>query len=376
MKIAFIDVTVTSSYGGIQTAIWSLSKVLYDMGHEITIIGGHGNIRPDLGGREITVQTFDYTSREKALDFGNRFRRFWERWTFARNARSAVIQAGFDWVIVTKPYDFFWPSIMPSNSKTKFAFRSGGTSFILGDRYFAKRISAFFANSYFNAWQIKERFGVFPKVIYNGVDLVRFGPHKRSLNIREKLGLGDDALLCIYAGRLVGWKGISHTIKALNNPLIQSKPIHLVIIGSGPEEEKLKKLTQQENLAGKVTFMPSMPHDDLPCWWASADIGVFASISDEGFSNSIAEALASGLPVIATAFSGNPETVGNENTCGLLIPPEDTAAIAQAINQLFTDPKTREAMGIAARKRIEDNFTWEKVASRLVDGLKKISNTA
>lgn len=106
MKIAFVDVTVTVTYGGIQTAVWALARTLHDMGHQVSVFGGDGDIRPDLGGRVIDVRCFPFTPREKAPDLGNRFRRLWERWTFARNAKAAVIAGDFDWVVITKPFDF------------------------------------------------------------------------------------------------------------------------------------------------------------------------------------------------------------------------------------------------------------------------------
>lgn len=369
MKIAFLDVNATMSYGGNQTAVWELSRALHDLGHEVTVIGGNGKVRPDLEGRAISVKTFAFTPRAQALDLGNRFRLFWERWTFARNARATVIADAYDWVIVTKPYDFFWPRLMPAASRTRFAFRSGGTSFIAGDRYFARDIAAFFSNSHFNAWQIKSRFGRFPKVIYNGVDLKRFGPQQRKPELRAELGIGDDEVLCMYAGRLVGWKGVSFSIRALALPQLRDKRVRLLVIGSGPEEGALRHLADRLQLADRVIFRSAMPHGDLPSWWASADIGLFASVGDEGFSNSMAEALASGLPVIATAFSGNPETVGNEGSCGLLVAPEDADAIADAVAELVDDPARRRQMGEAARRRIENNFTWDRVARRLLDGL-------
>jgi glycosyltransferase involved in cell wall biosynthesis len=369
MKIALLDVTVTTSYGGIQTAIWELSRALHDLGHEVTVFGGRGSILPDLCGRNITVKTFDFTSRENALNLGNRFKRLWERWTFALHAKRDVIAGKFDWVVITKPYDFFWPHLMPKNSSTKFAFRSGGTSFIAGDRFLSRRISAFFSNSYFNAWQINERYKRFPKVIYNGVDLVRFGPHHRSDSTREELGLNIGDILCVFAGRLVGWKGVKYSIMALTSQLLSANSVYLLIIGDGPEKSSLINLARSLNISNRVIFKPAMAHEELPKWWASADIGVFASISDEGFSNSMAEALASGLPVIATAFSGNPETVGNEGSCGTLVPPEDSESIAAAINLIATNSERRRSMSLAARRRIEDNFTWVKVAQRLLDGL-------
>ena len=369
MKIAFVDVTVTVTYGGIQTAVWELARTLCDLGHEITVFGGEGPIRPDLGGRRIIKKKNPFTPREKALDLGTRFRRFWERWSFARQAKGDVIAGDFDWVVITKPFDFFWPKLMPAASRTRFAFRSGGTSFIAGDRYLAPGVSAFFANSYFNAWQIKSRYGRFPKVIYNGVDLERFGPHQRRPDLRAQLGLGADDILCIFAGRLVGWKGVGISIRALAADLVKGYPLHFLVIGSGPEEKSLKALAAKLGVADRVFFRPGMSHGEMPAWWASADIGLFASIGDEGFSNSMAEALASGLPVIATAFSGNPETVGNEGNCGLLVAPEDPQALAEALFTLASDPALRLRMGAAARQRIVDNFTWDRVAKRLLAGL-------
>lgn len=370
MKIAFVDVTVTVTYGGIQTAVWALARTLHDMGHQVSVFGGNGDIRPDLGGRVIDVRCFPFTPREKAPDLGNRFRRLWERWTFARNAKAAVIAGDFDWVVITKPFDFFWPKLMPSGSKTRFAFRSGGTSFIAGDRYFSCGIDAFFANSYFNGWQIKSRYGRFPTIIYNGVDLERFGPQHRNPALRKELGLPDEALLCIFAGRLVGWKGVAYSLRALASQKLQGLPLYFLVIGSGPEEKKLKALAETLGLSQRVFFRAGMPHGELPAWWASADIGLFASIGDEGFSNSMAEALASGLPVIATAFSGNPETVGNEGRCGLLVAPENADELADALHLLATDPERRQRMGLAARERIAENFTWDRVARRLLAGLR------
>lgn len=369
MKIAFVDVTVTVTYGGIQTAVWELARAFHDLGHQVTVFGGEGSIRPDLGDRKIAVKTFPFTPREKAFDLGTRFRRFWERWSFARHARADVIAGDFDWVIITKPFDFFWPKLMPNTSRTRFAFRSGGTSFIAGDRYLARGVSAFFANSYFNAWQIKSRYGRFPKVIYNGVDLDRFGPQHRNDVFRTQLGLVEGDVLCIFAGRLVGWKGLGISIQALASDVLRGLPIRFLVIGSGPEERALKSLADKLGLGEKVIFRPGMPHGELPVCWASADIGLFASIGDEGFSNSMAEAMASGLPIIATAFSGNPETVGNEGTCGFLVAPEDPQALADALSCLARDSALRRRMGLAARERIAENFTWDKVAKRLLAGL-------
>lgn len=70
MKIGLIDVTITMSYGGIQTAVWELAKQLHDAGHEVHLYGGNGDVRHELAGRQIHIHTYPYTPREKVIDLG------------------------------------------------------------------------------------------------------------------------------------------------------------------------------------------------------------------------------------------------------------------------------------------------------------------
>ena len=89
-RIAFIDVTVTVMFGGIQTAVWRLADALARHGHEIAIFGGVGDIRPSSLRPNIKVHTFPFRPREKVIDLGSRFQRIVERATHARHARHAL----------------------------------------------------------------------------------------------------------------------------------------------------------------------------------------------------------------------------------------------------------------------------------------------
>ncbi|PWB55439.1 MAG: glycosyltransferase family 1 protein [Nitrosomonadales bacterium] len=368
-RIAFIDVTATVTYGGIQTAIWQLAQAIHDLGHEVTIFGGEGDIRPDLGGRAITVHTFPFTPRERLPNFGSRFRKIAERFSFARHAKAAVVAGNFDWVILTKPLDFFWPWLMPRTGSHRFALMSGGTEFFAGDRILAKKINAWLACSHFNAWQIQSRYKKFPHVIYNGVNITQFECRPTDIELRAALGATSEDILFAYAGRLVGWKGMGVALRALAHPVMQGTPAKLMIIGAGPQLAELKQLASKLGITDRVLFHAAMPHSELPNMYAAMDVGIFPSIGDEAFGITIAEAMSCAKPVIASYIGGIPEVVGNEESCGLLTPPGDILALANAMKILACDADLRQRLGLGARARITRLYTWELSAKRLLVGL-------
>jgi glycosyltransferase involved in cell wall biosynthesis len=368
-RIAFVDVTATVSYGGVQTAVWQLAMALHDAGHEVAVLGGAGSVSTDFGGRGIRVYQFPFRSRARVVNFGTRFRKMVERISFARAARRQVVEGAYDWVILTKPFDFFWPWLMPKASQTRFAFMSGGTDFFVGDKWLSRKIEAWMACSYFNAWQIKSRYGSFPQVIYNGVDTDAFSPQAQRPANRQELEIPAVNVVFGFAGRLVGWKGVDVAIMALARPEMQDIPSSLLVIGAGPHEGRLKGLANDLGVAARVTFVGAVAHERLPAIYASIDVGVFPSIADEAFGITIAEAMSCGKPVIASHIGGIPEVVGNEGSAGLLVAPADDKALATAMRQLADNPSRRAEMGQVARQRIQNNYTWRLAATRLLTAL-------
>lgn len=366
MRIAFIDVTVTVSFGGLQTAVWALARELCDLGHEVTVYGGTGPIRPDLGGRAIAVRTFDFTPRERVLDLGTRFRKLWERRTFARRAREAVAAGGHNWIVLTKPFDFFWPGLVRG---PRYAFLSGGTDFMGGDRASVARIDVLLAPSHFNAWQVAARYKRFPAVIFNGVDTQRFAPGAPAPRSRASLGFGADDVVAAFAGRLIGWKGVSYAIDALAHPWLAERPVRLLVVGDGPERATLEQRARERGVHARVAFVGSVPHAEIPGWYGLADVGVFPSIADEAFGITIAECMSCARPVVASHIGGIPEVVGNEGSAGRLVSPADAAAIAASLRELADDAALRRQLGAAARRRIEAHFTWRASAERMLAAL-------
>lgn len=368
-RIAFIDVTVTVSYGGLQTAVWKLADRFAAFGHEVSVFGGEGALRPATLHPNVHVYTFPFRPREKVIDLGSRFQRIIERLSYACHARTAVLQGSYDWVVLDKPFDFFWPWLMPRTSKTRFAFISGGTDFFPGDRQLARRIAAWCACSHFNAWQIHARYKRWPKVVFYGVDTDQFTPAEPDPQVRARLGVAAQTVLFAFAGRLVGWKGLAVALKALAEPTLRDADLKLLLIGDGPERTRLERLARDLGVCDRVVFHDPVPHGLLPAYYAAADVGVFPSIGDEAFGITIAEAMSCGKPVIASYVGGIPEVVGNEGSCGMLVPPGDPIALSAAMRQLVEDAALRARLGMAARARIERLYTWERSAVRLLEAL-------
>lgn len=370
MKIAFIDVTTTVSFGGVQTAVWQLAITLTDLGHEVTIYGGDGEARADLEGRSVAVRTYPFTPRERFPNFGTRFRKLAERLSLARRARADVVAAGHDWVILTKPFDFFWPRLMPENHPTRFAFMSGGTDFMRGDRWLAGRVMAMVACSHFNAQQNYGHFKRQVGVMFNGVNTDRFRPGQRDEQRRLALGFQPDDIVFVFAGRVVGLKGLHLAVKALKEPTLAGLPVKLLIIGNGEALPRLQRLAMDIGVDERIVFHSAVPHAQLPALYTCADVGLFPGLGEEAFGISVAEAMGCGLPVVASYNGGMPEVVGNEGSCGRLFALGDVASCAEAMAEMCASAELRQQMGSAARRRIETEFTWRQAAERLLTALR------
>ena len=191
-----------------------------------------------------------------------------------------------------------------------------------------------------------ERMGQFPtdmiQVIVNGVDLDRFsGAPAR--NIRSLLGVGQEDVLLISVGRLVKLKGYDTLIAALGDPALAVLPVKLFIVGDGPDRQRCQELIEHGGLGERVVLLGH--RDDVQDLLKSSDCFVLAS-STEGLSCSIIEAMAAGLPVVATAVGGNAELV-MEGVSGFLVPPDNPTALAFRLNEMVLNEEKRRQFGQA-----------------------------
>jgi glycosyltransferase involved in cell wall biosynthesis len=117
-------------------------------------------------------------------------------------------------------------------------------------------------------------------------------------------------------------------------------------------------------VAGRVRHRAWVDHAEIPSLYRSSAMLVLPSVCEEPFGMPLVEAMASGLPVVATRVGGIPEVV-EDGVTGLLVPPEDPVALAEAIARLLDDREYAAALGAAGRRRAEERFSWESVTARM-----------
>ena len=358
MRICFYNITASYKAGGLETYCWELARSLLKRGHEVSIVAGSGGSHKYT---DVKLIQFPFNDRSVFPNFGTRFQKLMERLSFGYHAWRHIANSNYDIVIINKPFDFpviWWAK--KRGLRARVLFRSGGTDFFLGDKLFADAIDFWVSASRYNALQIERRYGHPVAVIHNGVDVERFVPADRKDEIRAQWGIPYGNPVIMSVGRLVGWKGL-HTIVGL---LPEVSDVHYVIVGEGPERESLYKLALHLNISDRVHFLGAVAHSDLPRIISQADIFVQPSIGEEAFGISIVEAMSCGVPVLASRNGGIPEVVIDSKT-GLLLPAGDKESWKEAIVTLLKQPALLHEMGINARIRAENHFSWSANALKL-----------
>jgi len=200
------------------------------------------------------------------------------------------------------------------------------------------------------------------EIIPSAVDTRRFRPDLDGSVVRKRLGLEGQHVLA-FTGRLVPHKGVDVILRALRE---LPSDVALLLVGHGPRLEELLSLARRLDVASRVRFCTQVSDDELPLYLRAADLFVFPSQNRlEGFGLVVAEAMASGLPVIIADMPGVREVIepGRE---GLLVEPLIAHDLVMRIQELLADPARRAAMGAAARKRAEEKYSLEIVARQLL----------
>ena len=207
------------------------------------------------------------------------------------------------------------------------------------------------------------RQGVAPgriRVMPNGVDPKLFHTRRDGAGVRARLGL-DDAFLAGFAGTLRPWHGVAHLIEGFARAVQTGNGMKLMILGEGPERAPLEALARERGVSDRVIFLGAVPHADMGDHLAACDVlcAPYGAIQDFYFSPiKIAEYLATGRPVIASAVGHLRHELGEQRGV-LLTEPGDEAAIGAALLALAKDSGRRQALGAAAAAFV---WSWSDVA--------------
>ncbi len=196
-------------------------------------------------------------------------------------------------------------------------------------------------------------------VIPFGVDTEVFHPAIIPAQRKDKIVIGTVKSLAHVYGIDILIRAFAQVAKKL--PELK---LRLVIIGHGPQERELRRLAQELDVYRKVTFKGAIAHSQVP--QALRGMDIFCALSrNESFGVAVVEASATGLPVIVTRVGGLPEVVEDKVT-GLIVPPEDEQAAANAIEQLVLSPEQSDVMGAAGRRFVEKHYAWEHSVDRML----------
>jgi glycosyltransferase involved in cell wall biosynthesis len=253
-------------------------------------------------------------------------------------------------------------------------------------RYIWKKADQVISNSQgLKELALKTNAGQVIGIIYNGIDIEQFRPSHERLNtehgtdnteqgaggmehgtqstehgtesIKHVIGQSGLKILCI--SRLTRRKGINYLIEAIGKMVEKYPNLSLQIVGEGDAKEELEKQAQGANLSPKIEFMGGIAHEKTPEIYNSADVFVLPSLN-EGMSNTMLEALASGLPIITTDTGGSKELV-QDGENGFIVKMKDSADIAEKIEKLMVAPELAQIMGEASRRRALE-MSWTNVA--------------
>jgi glycosyltransferase involved in cell wall biosynthesis len=208
-------------------------------------------------------------------------------------------------------------------------------------------------------------------VVYPGLEIETLDEEAQRLGgpaaVRRELNVGDAPLIGI-AGRLTRWKGQHVFLEAAARIACKRPEARFVIVGDAllgidtDYPEFLRRQVRQLGLHDRVAFTGFRP--DVPRLLAAMDIVVHASVLPEPASVVVSEAMALGRPVIATALGGMPEII-EDGVSGILVSPGDPAALAAAVLALLGDRERARRIGLAARQRVRERFTAQRMASQM-----------
>ena len=200
----------------------------------------------------------------------------------------------------------------------------------------------------------------------NGVDTEAFAPGPDTGGLRARLGIADDAVLAAFVAtldRAHHFKRLDVAIEALARA--RSRELHLVVAGGGELLDGFRTIAREAGVGDRVHFLGRVPHAELPDVLRACDLFALTTEPPESFGIVLIEALACGLPAVATDYPGVRAVIDDGET-GFLVPAADSGAAAEALDRVVAlGPEGRERIGAEGRSRCERRWAWPALLDRM-----------
>ncbi|HUF34207.1 MAG TPA: glycosyltransferase family 4 protein [Acidimicrobiales bacterium] len=201
------------------------------------------------------------------------------------------------------------------------------------------------------------------RVVNVGVDPALFRPRPEVARVPGRL--------MTTASADVPMKGLVHLLEALAKIRTERPDAELTVIGKPTAEGPVARTLEQLDLTGAVHFTTGISDERIVELYAEAELAIVPSLY-EGFSLPAVEAMACGVPLVATTGGALPEVVGDDGTTAALVPPADAGALATTILELLGDPARRDAIGAAGRTRVVERYSWESAAAATAEQYREV----
>ena len=355
MRIALACPYAWDDPGGVQVHVRELATFLLAGGHDVEVLAPVRRRAPEPWVRAVG-QPVDvpYNASNAPIDP--------RPWSWFR-VRDALRAFGPDVVHVHEPFTpstSMWATL-GSRSPIVATFHSGAQRSRLYDlsapilRRLSRRIRVRVAVSVTAERAAFARIGGSFEIVPNGADVGRFAN-------AEPADLGGGTKL-LFVGRLDERKGFPTAVQAFAQLASDRPGLRLVVVGDGPQRSAVDGLTAE--VRARVNMLGAVPNVDLPPYEVACDLYLGSAVGGESFGMVLVEAMAAGLPIVASDIPGYDEVVTG-GVEGVLVPPRDPEAVARAVAGILDDPELMERLSKAGRERAR-SFDWSVVGARLLE---------
>ncbi|MBL4938121.1 glycosyltransferase family 4 protein [Clostridium sp. YIM B02515] len=398
MKILFLTQYFPPEVGAPQNRIFEFAKQLKKNGHDVSVLTAmpnypKGEIFKEYKGKKVFIEEINgikvirtriYATKSKS--FSSRLRNYLS-FTFSSVLQGAKLIEKQDVIITESPPLFLgWSGyILSKIKKSKFVFNvsdlwpeSAVKLGVLNNKMFIRMSTWLEEFCYKKAAAVTcQTKGIVDNIINrgfskekvhlitNGVDIELFSKENKDENTRKELNINDKFCVC-YAGIHGIAQGLE-VIVEVAEILRSHKEIQFIFVGDGPEKQKLISIKEEKSL-NNVTFLPLYPKKDMPRLIASMDSTIIPLKKLDLFKGALPskmfECLASELPIIL-AVEGEAEELIRSANAGIVVEPENSKQIAEAVLDLYNNIELRKELGRNGRKYVSENYSRETITKKL-----------